>query len=130
MSEDDSPAPDAAAAGIERISAVTLFTSDMPRAVRFYERLGFERRSGGRDANFTTFAVGNGALNLAATPRAVDSGWGRVIFYVGDVDAFYERVKRAGFDPQFPPRDAPWNERYFHLSDPDGHELSFARRLS
>ena len=25
------------------------------------------------------------------------------------------------------PRDAPWGERYFHMRDPDGHELSSAR---
>ena len=27
------------------------------------------------------------------------------------------------------PTDAPWGERYFHLRDPDGHELSFAKLL-
>jgi len=27
------------------------------------------------------------------------------------------------------PDDAPWGERYFHIRDPDGHELSFARPL-
>ena len=35
----------------------------------------------------------------------------------------------AGHRPEFPPRDAPWGERYFHVRDPDGHELSFARPL-
>jgi uncharacterized glyoxalase superfamily protein PhnB len=25
------------------------------------------------------------------------------------------------------PQDASWGERYFHMADPDGHELSFAR---
>ena len=29
-----------------------------------------------------------------------------------------------------PPRDAEWGERYFHILDPDGHELSFARPLA
>jgi uncharacterized glyoxalase superfamily protein PhnB len=28
------------------------------------------------------------------------------------------------------PADAPWGERYFHVRDPDGHELSFARPLA
>jgi uncharacterized glyoxalase superfamily protein PhnB len=28
------------------------------------------------------------------------------------------------------PTDAPWGERYFHLRDPDGHELSFAKLVS
>jgi hypothetical protein len=27
------------------------------------------------------------------------------------------------------PQDASWGERYFHLPDPDGHELSFARPI-
>jgi hypothetical protein len=30
-----------------------------------------------------------------------------------------------GFHPDSP-RDASWGERYFHMLDPDGHELSFA----
>ncbi len=34
-----------------------------------------------------------------------------------------------GFTPEAPPRDAAWGERYFHLTDPDGHALSFARPL-
>jgi len=27
------------------------------------------------------------------------------------------------------PHDGEWGERFFHLIDPDGHELSFARPL-
>jgi hypothetical protein len=32
------------------------------------------------------------------------------------------RNRRRG---QKTPQDASWGERYFHISDPDGHELSF-----
>ena len=42
-----------------------------------------------------------------------------------DVDALHERLAKAGVEAPSP-RDAPWGERYFHLLDPDGHELSFA----
>jgi uncharacterized glyoxalase superfamily protein PhnB len=35
----------------------------------------------------------------------------------------------AGIQPDTAPRDAEWGERFFHLTDPDGHELSFARPL-
>jgi uncharacterized glyoxalase superfamily protein PhnB len=45
------------------------------------------------------------------------------------VDALYAHVLALGLEPQAPPRDAEWGERYFHLTDPDGHELSFARPL-
>jgi uncharacterized glyoxalase superfamily protein PhnB len=31
--------------------------------------------------------------------------------------------------PADKPRNASWGERYFHMRDPDGHELSFARPL-
>ena len=51
---------------------------------------------------------------------------GRLIFYVTDVDAFHARALAAGMKPEHEPRDAQWGERYFHLIDPDGHELSFA----
>jgi hypothetical protein len=32
-------------------------------------------------------------------------GWGRVIFYVADVDAFWEYLRGKGFNPESP-RDA------------------------
>ena len=52
-----------------------------------------------------------------------------MIFHVSDVDAFYARAVAAGLEPDTRPADAPWGKRYFHLTDPDGHELSFARPL-
>ena len=116
---------------IESIGAVTLAVSDMARSVAFYCRLGFELRSGGEHASFASFRVGSGFLNLglATNDAGLRARWGRVIFYVSDVDAMYERVVGLGLAPDFPPRVAPWGERFFHLPDPDGHELSFARPL-
>ncbi len=115
---------------IEGISAVTLGTHDMPRAVRFYQALGFEILHGGEASCFTSFRAGPGYLNVIAAPDDRHwSWWGRVIFYVADVDAFYERALAAGCRPSTMPRDAEWGERYFHLTDPDGHELSFAHPL-
>lgn len=114
---------------IERLSAITLATRDMARAVRFYEALGFTRTFGGPDALFTSFAFGPSFLNLTAENRGPLHWWGRVIFHVSDVNAMYAKVLAAGYTPAFAPSDAPWGERYFHLSDPDGHELSFAKRL-
>ena len=125
------PAPDLPAGSpIESISAVTLATRDMPRAVRFYRALGFRLRYGGEQADFTSFTVGGGYLNLTTERReAPISWWGRVIFHVADVDTLYARALALGLTPQAPPRDAAWGERYFHLVDPDGHELSFAHPL-
>jgi uncharacterized glyoxalase superfamily protein PhnB len=52
-----------------------------------------------------------------------------VIFYVTDVDALHARIVASGYQPDISPRDASWGERFFHITDPDGHELSFARPL-
>jgi catechol 2,3-dioxygenase-like lactoylglutathione lyase family enzyme len=115
---------------IESISAITLATHDMRRAVAFYDALGFRLLYGGADADFTSFAAGGGYLNLIAQPAERRwSWWGRAIFYVADVDAMHRTALAAGFAPSTAPADAPWGERYFHIADPDGHELSFARPL-
>lgn len=115
---------------IESISALTLATHDMARSVAFYQALGFAPAYGGPEADFTVFRAGPNYLNVVlAAPETFWSWWGRYIVYVDDVDAQYQRALAAGLAPDFAPRDAPWGERYFHLTDPDGHEVSFARRL-
>jgi catechol 2,3-dioxygenase-like lactoylglutathione lyase family enzyme len=116
---------------VESISAVTLLTFDMAGAVAFYRSLGFHLLYGGPDATFTSFRVGAGYLNLQLDAVGERRGlvWGRVVLWVDDVDAMYRRAVAAGFDPETAPADAPWGERYFHIHDPDGHELSFARPL-
>jgi catechol 2,3-dioxygenase-like lactoylglutathione lyase family enzyme len=112
---------------IKALSAITLATHDMARAVRFYRALGFEIAHGGEEAGFTSLRAGSGFLNLIAESEARQwSWWGRVIFHHADVDGLYARACAASLHPHAPPRDAAWGERFFHLTDPDGHELSFA----
>lgn len=112
----------------EGISAVTVFTADMAAGVAFYEALGFEMRYGGPSSRFTSFHCGPGYLNLMVG-NPPGTLWGRTIIHVADVDAMYRRAMEAGLAPEAAPADAPWGERYFHIQDPDGNELSFARPL-
>ena len=114
---------------IEGISAVTMFVSEMDRAVDFYESLGFKVCYGGRGEPFTSFRAGSCYINLA-TGTPASSLWGRVIIYVSDVDAMYTRALDAGHIAETTPEDAFWGERYFHLRDPDGNEISFAQPRS
>jgi len=115
---------------IDSISAISLATHDMKQAVRFYCSLGFTIRYGGEAASFTSLVAGSSFLNLIAQPPDNQwSWWGRVIFYVTDVDGFHVRAVAAGLRPDSAPQDAAWGERFFHLTDPDGHELSFATPL-
>lgn len=127
------------------INALTLAVTDMARSCAFYSRLGLIRTFGGAAAEFSTFSaaspVAEGAnhmhINLLAAPAYeppppqpdAPGGWGRAVFYVGDVDALHARLAATAEegDAAIPsPRDAPWGERCFHVRDPDGHELSFA----
>lgn len=124
------PAGPEARPTLQGISAITLATHNMACAVQFYRSLGFVPVYGGETAAFTSFAAGSNYLNLIAQPPEQRwSWWGRVIFYVADVDALYAQALALGLRLEAAPRDAPWGERFFHLTDPDGHEISFARPL-
>jgi catechol 2,3-dioxygenase-like lactoylglutathione lyase family enzyme len=114
---------------IEALSAVTLAVRDMRASVSFYETLGFQIKHGGADEDFTSFACGASFLNLIAQSHGPIAGWGRFIVHVSDVDRVYSKALEAGLTPSLAPSDAPWGERYFHISDPDGHELSVAKPL-
>jgi catechol 2,3-dioxygenase-like lactoylglutathione lyase family enzyme len=117
---------------VESISAITLVTADMAASVAFYEVLGSEVVFGGAEASFTTLKLNDGQfLNLQFDPTWVrpERVWGRFILWVDNVDLVYNAFRAAGFAPLMAPSDAVWGERYFHILDPAGHEVSIARRL-
>ena len=98
--------------------------------MQFYrDVLGMEVLYGGDSSGFSSLrakethsAIFNLELGEAATR------WSRLIFYVVDVDGAWKHLTESGFKPERP-QDAPWGERFFHMRDPDGHELSFAQPL-
>ena len=113
---------------IQYISAVTLAVRDMSRSVAFYQAIGLEVLYGGAQATFTSFRLGDTFLNLILTPTYAGHWWGRLIFRVDKVDDLHATFMARGMQPESP-RDGSWGERYFHIKDPDGHELSFAQLL-
>src|SRR5205809_6329962 len=105
---------------VEKISAITFRVTNMKDSVRFYrDVVGMEIICGGEDGCFSslrTKGVKDPILNLEqGNPVA---HWGRMIFYVADVDAFCADLRGKGFDPETL-RDASWGERYCHMSDPN-----------
>jgi catechol 2,3-dioxygenase-like lactoylglutathione lyase family enzyme len=131
---------------VYRISAVTLIIKNMKRSCDFYSNIpGFRLAYGGSsDDSFTTFEIGGDMpkmyLNLElATNRKSEHDtspkyFGRVIFHTDNVDKLYsyfksneEIAKIILFENE--PTDAPWGERYFHIFEPDGYQLSFAEPL-
>jgi catechol 2,3-dioxygenase-like lactoylglutathione lyase family enzyme len=132
---------------VYRISAITLKIRDMRKSCNFYSRIpGFRLVYGGATDPFTTFEVEGSkmCLNLELMNdittndpeiRAKQQDFGRVIFYTEDVDSLYRYMKNdkaisgaVTFETE--PADAPWGERFFHVREPDGYQLSFAHPLS
>ena len=59
----------------------------------------------------------------------------RIIFHTHDVDKLYLHMQKSKTIPKLinfegEPVDAKWGERYFHVLDPDGYQLSFATPLT
>ena len=113
---------------IVSVSGITLRVTSMARSLRFYrDTLGMKLLYGDVNATFCSFDVNGTYLNLELAVHP-DTNWGRIIFYCDDVDEMYEHLKSNGYESPVP-KDAPWGERFFHIKDPDGHELSMSRRL-
>ena len=122
---------------VYRISAVTLKVRDMKRSCSFYSRLpGFNLAYGGEADTFTTFEIeGSKAYLNLELANETQPDFGRIIFHAEDVDGLYRYMKSdraisgaVTFETE--PEDAPWGERFFHVREPDGYQLSFARPLS
>ena len=131
---------------VYRISAVTLIISNMERSCNFYSQIpGFKLVYGGLYNNtFTTFEVGENipkmSLNLELSRRNDNKKeisrrhFGRIIFHTEDVDKLYSYLKNNKsisnmicFEDE--PKNATWGERYFHIYEPDGYQLSFAKPI-
>ena len=132
-----------------RISAVTLLITDMKRSCSFYSRLpGFVLvYGGGRNDSFTTYKIGGIKPSTYLNLELVASKSGgtrylksakhltRIIFHTHDVDKLYLHMQKSKTIPKLinfesGPIDAEWGERYFHVFDPDGYQLSFATPLT
>jgi uncharacterized glyoxalase superfamily protein PhnB len=113
---------------MHHMSAVTLAVRAMPEAITFYTQLGFTLVYGGPQAQFSTLQAGDALINLTLAPHFKPTWWGRTMFRVDNVDSLYQTAVAQGFTPSAP-QNGTWGERSFHLTDPNGHELSFAQPL-
>jgi catechol 2,3-dioxygenase-like lactoylglutathione lyase family enzyme len=121
---------------------------------------GFRLTYGGNPSDhFTTFEIGKGSMlttylnlermegeeendgsdfkrsNAEKLNVKVNEDFGRIIFHVENVDGLYSFMKQDEcisksivFENE--PTNAPWGERFFHIREPNGYELSFAQPLS
>jgi catechol 2,3-dioxygenase-like lactoylglutathione lyase family enzyme len=142
---------------VYRISAITLKVKDMEKSCSLYSKIpGFRLIYGGEPSDsFTTFEIGEGSKatylnlerieddesssdfskkpNLGKTRDSED--FGRVIFHTENVDKLYSYMKQDENISKYivfenEPTNAPWGERFFHIREPNGYQLSFAKPLS
>ncbi len=120
---------------------------------------GFRLTYGGKPSDrFTTFEIGKESkattyLNLELIEEEEENDsydfykksnlggkskgsedFGRVIFHTENVDRLYSYMKNKEYISKFivfenEPTNAPWGERFFHIREPDGYQLSFAQPL-
>lgn len=120
-----------------RISLVTLGVTDVPRAARFYEALGFTRKvRGAPDSEVAFFDAGATVLSLyvlsglardAGFPedtkppafRASSLAWN--CESKADVDAVMTLALKAGGTELEPAKTADWGGYHGHFADPDGN---------
>jgi catechol 2,3-dioxygenase-like lactoylglutathione lyase family enzyme len=143
---------------VYRISAITLRVKDMEKSCTLYSKIpGFSLTYGGKASDrFTTFEIGKGSktttyLNLELIEVDEDSSdfykksnlgrkmkgsedFGRIIFHTENVDKLFSYMKQDEYISKSvvfenKPTNAPWGERFFHIREPKGYQLSFAQPL-
>ena len=119
------------------ISLVTLGVTDVPRAARFYEALGWTTGAA-PDDDVVFFQVGEMVVALWDRSRlAEDScvedapGWGGVTFAVNfgsreEVDAVVEQARAAGARIGREPAETFWGGYSGVFVDPEGHPWEVA----
>ncbi len=122
----------------QRISIVTLGTNDLPRAVAFWEAMGWPRKQRAFDA-IALFQVGGIAFALypfdalakdcGMADRGPGFGGFTVAHNVGskaEVDALIARAVGNGARLQVAPHEAFWGGYSGYFCDPDGHPWEIA----
>jgi len=120
-----------------RISLITLGVTDVPRAARFYEALGFKRKvRNAPDSEVAFFDAGATALSLyVVSGLAKDAGFpedtkpptfrGSSVAWncetTADVDAVMALALAAGGTELVPAKAAVWSGYHGHFADPDGN---------
>lgn len=116
------------------LTSIRLITDDVQRLVGFYERAtGVEATWSTPDfaelvTPTGTLAIGSTrtvALFGAGSARPADNHTAIIEFMVTDVDADYDRLRKAISDFVNEPTTMPWGNRSLLFRDPDGNLVNF-----
>ena len=117
-----------------RFDALGVVVADIPRALAFYRRLGFEFPDYAESEQHVEATLPGGVrfmLDAEEVIRSIDPEWRRpdgssiglafLCESAADVDAVYAELTSAGHESHKEPWDAFWGQRYAQVRDPDGH---------
>lgn len=115
-----------------------LYSTDVERAARFWERLGFERHlqlPDGGEAGYVGLRSGSAELAVTDVGWAADRygmtmGTGACVemyVYVSHLEAMVEQLRASGVLVLLEPEDMPWGERIATVSDPDGNPVALCQ---
>ncbi|HYT79592.1 MAG TPA: VOC family protein [Actinomycetota bacterium] len=122
---------------LSSVDYVILYVRDLERSISFYREvigLPFKFTESGY-AEFATEGTKFALFERARLPQLIGreatngEATMEVAFLVDDVDREAERLRRAGVTVLSGPVDRPWQQRTFHLLDPDGHVVELAQEL-
>lgn len=117
---------------------IGIIVDDMPRALAFYRRLGFDLPTDADKEPHVETTLPGGlriAWDTSDTIRSFDDSWtgpsggGHRLGLAfrcddaADVDAVYAELTGAGYEGRLEPWDAFWGMRYAVVHDPDGNSV-------
>jgi len=116
-----------------------LIYADVARAIDWLrDAFGFTERlraAHGGVVSHAQLVAGDGALMMGRQgaefrpPRAGEVQQ-YVLVAVDELDAHFERAKRAGARIVQPPHDTPFGERQYTAEDPEGHRWTFSQTVA
>ena len=115
-------------------SVFQVFASDLTASLDFYRLLGLAVPDSDAPHVVVELPGGNTlSFDNEETIAAMHPGWAspssphsRVALALGvgtpgEVDALFEKITAAGYSGVLNPYDAPWQQRYSTVADPDGN---------
>jgi len=120
-------------------NGICIVTEDVPKLARFYEKILQTRI----DINeiHVDVSLDGGVITIYSKSAAEKdmgfdftkyhgTGMVKISFFVGNVDAEYERIKALKFNVEFMtvPTTYPWGARSMHFRDLDGNIICFVCR--
>lgn len=114
--------------GVKGLDLVFLEVNSLEESLNFYRRLDFEVLTENPQGEPPTATVRAGSLRVTLVEQLetmLRRGRGVHFFFgVGDVEAFYERLKGRGVEVS-PPADEGWGGRFVTVEDPNKYRLFF-----